>query len=241
MDMRNLENLTLYQKECVMLGAICQGMESWWSVNATRESRLISRKAVAMIIDYCDAYLEGDEKSTEKIHTALEFAEQAIRMTQTSAVYAMSCRLSVLYKIPQERAAFVCLPYVWEYMIENIGDNTELAKVFEHIACALNCENAQEGKEYLKAIHRELFGQEKVTVNPADIPLLVKSVNAEQLKNNPVKLDENTLTKLYTNILEELQYSTGKKSIGQKIISFLGKCFAGYVPSPEAVIYRDRV
>ena len=45
-----LKTLPLYQKKCTMLDALCQGIESWWSVNSTEESRDLSRQAVETIM-----------------------------------------------------------------------------------------------------------------------------------------------------------------------------------------------
>lgn len=56
-------------------------------------------------------------------------------------------------------------------------------------------------------MNHELFGKENVTVNFQDIPLLARSVNVTRLKNNPVKLSNQNLISLYTNILEE--FATG--------------------------------
>lgn len=205
LDARNLETLPLYQKKCTMFDALCQGIESWWSVNATTESKNISKKAVTMIIENLDAYLSGTKEGAENMLTASNLAGQAINITQTTAAHAMSYKLTSLYKIPHGRAAFTCLPFVWEYMIENSKDNIELTDVFHCIANALNCDVPHDGVEYLKSLNRELFSKDYVTVDKADIPLLVGSVNVTRLKNNPVELKEDTLTMLYTDILKELQ------------------------------------
>ena len=52
-----LESLPLYQKKCTMMDALCQGLESWWSVNSTDASRTISRRAVQMILSNWHEYL----------------------------------------------------------------------------------------------------------------------------------------------------------------------------------------
>lgn len=240
LDPRNLETLPLYQKKCTMLDALCQGIESWWSVNATGESREISREAVTMILANRSGYLNGEKQSAENMIIASNLAGQAINITQTTAAHAMSYKLTSLYKIPHGRAAFVCLPYVWEYMIENAKGNQELTQVFADIAAALHCETPSDAVGLLKEMNRELFGDKGVAVNSEDIPLLAGSVNVTRLKNNPVKLDEETLVMLYAGILGELKFSDNK-SIGRKIMSFLDKCFSNYALQPESIIYGNLV
>ena len=47
-----LSTLPLYQKKCTMLDALCQGIESWWSVNSTDESKHYSKVAVETIMKW---------------------------------------------------------------------------------------------------------------------------------------------------------------------------------------------
>lgn len=207
LDARNLQTLPLYQKKCTMLDALCQGIEPWWSVNATEESRKISQKAVAMILENLGGYLSGDQECADNMMIGSNLAGQAINITQTTAAHAMSYKLTSLYKIPHGRAAFVCLPYVWEYMIKNSKDNENLTQVFKNIVSTLDCKTLWDAVNLLKEMNHELFGKENVTVNFQDIPLLARSVNVTRLKNNPVKLSNQNLISLYTNILEE--FATG--------------------------------
>lgn len=228
LDARNLDTLPLYQKKCTMLDALCQGIESWWSVNSTAESREISHKAILAIMSNINGYLSGDNQAAEKMMYASNLAGQAINITQTTAAHAMSYKLTSIYKIPHGRAAFACLPYVWEYMIENSEDNDELKFIFYNIAIALGCKTPTEAVALLKGLNKELFCKEGVETSVDDLTLLAASVNPTRLKNNPVKLTEGTLATLYSEILKELSYSDKNRTVGEKVLSFLDKCFSNY-------------
>ena len=118
LDSSVLKTLPLYQKKCTMLDALCQGIESWWSVNSTQESKGYSRLAVETILENMDAYIrDNDEKAAEKILLAANFAGRAINITQTTAPHAMSYKLTSLYGLPHGHAVAMCLPEVWEYML----------------------------------------------------------------------------------------------------------------------------
>ena len=52
-----LETLPVYQKKCTMLDALCQAIESWWSVNSTEESKEYSRKAILAIKENWEEYI----------------------------------------------------------------------------------------------------------------------------------------------------------------------------------------
>ena len=52
-----LDTLPLYQKKSAMLDALCQAIESWWSVNSTDESVGYSKQAVELIMKYWRRYI----------------------------------------------------------------------------------------------------------------------------------------------------------------------------------------
>ena len=77
---------------------------------------------------------------------AANYAGKAICISQTTAAHAMSYKITSLYKIPHGRAAFMCLPYVWEYMWNAVKEEKEskLKDLFIGIANAMDCENVDE-------------------------------------------------------------------------------------------------
>ena len=63
-----LKTLPLYQKKCTMLDALCQGIESWWSVNSTDESKKLSKEAVETIMKWWREYIfENTDESAKRI------------------------------------------------------------------------------------------------------------------------------------------------------------------------------
>ena len=113
-----LKTLPLYQKKCTMMDALCQGIESWWSVNSTEESYEYSRKTVELIMSNWRRYIfENDEEAAANIMHAANYGGKAINITATTAAHAMSYKITSLYKIPHGHAVAVCLPEIWRYMI----------------------------------------------------------------------------------------------------------------------------
>lgn len=55
-----LQGLSLYQKKCTMLDALCHGIESWWSINSTEESIRYSKNAIRLIVDNWKEYIEDN-------------------------------------------------------------------------------------------------------------------------------------------------------------------------------------
>lgn len=208
LNYRNLITLPAYQKKCTMMDALCQSIESWWSVNATEESRGYSKQALAMILENMDAYMENTDKGNESMMIAANLAGRAICISQTTAAHAMSYKLTSLYKVPHGRSAFICLPKVWAYMHEHMDDSVtswDLMEIFDAIAENMGCENVPAAIAMLDAMSRKYFSEDAVQFHEKDIDLLVKSVNPTRLGNNPVPLSEDALHELYAAIVAENQ------------------------------------
>ena len=203
-----LKTLPLYQKKCTLLDALCQAMESWWSVNSNEQSKAFSASAVRLIMENQDEYIhENPEAVAEKILLASNYAGRAINITQTTAPHAMSYKLTSLYGLPHGHAVAVCLPKVWAYMHKNPDlcidprGQDYLVKVFGEIAHALHgasVEQAIAGFETTLAMWDIESPRAKKT---EELATLTQSVNPTRLKNNPVFLSHEVLTELYRLIV----------------------------------------
>lgn len=210
LDSSVLKTLPLYQKKCTMLDALCQGIESWWSVNSTDESKEYSRIAVETIVKYMKAYIIGnDENSAEQIMLAANYAGRAINITQTTAPHAMSYKLTSMYGLTHGHAVAICLPEVWEYMVGHIERCVDkrgkiyLAKIFEDISKTMGYSCTEEAVNGFKSMIDDLQIQSPKADNKTeDLKKLSGSVNPIRLKNNPIALDEITLWNLYGRIVE---------------------------------------
>lgn len=201
LDYRNLVTLPLYQKKCTMLDAMCQSIESWWSVNATKESREYSRQALNTLMFNMKDYLANKDDGNAEMLEASNYAGKAINITQTTAAHAMSYKLTSLYGIPHGRAVFMCLPFIWKLMEER----SILPDVFSDIAYTLGYTCVAGAIGYLESLNEQLFENDKVTMNEGDIDILVKSVNPTRLKNNPLELTEDMISSLYMDIIKKYQ------------------------------------
>jgi len=204
-----LKSLPLYQKKCTMLDALCQGIESLWSVNSTKESMIYSKIAVQMIMDHWHGYIEeNSDEDAVSIMQAANYAGRAINITQTTAAHAMSYKLTSMYGIPHGHAVALCLPEVWMYMLEHpekcIDPRGEdhLAFIFEWLGQLMQCDSPEKGLMMFRAI---MFGldmsQPQSKDRETELDTLTHSVNPERLKNNPVKLGEEIIHEIYSRIL----------------------------------------
>ncbi|HCK88534.1 MAG TPA: alcohol dehydrogenase [Erysipelotrichaceae bacterium] len=201
-DASALKTLPLYQKKATMLDALCHSIESYWSVNSTDESREYSRQAIALILSNMNGYLASDDTAGWEMLKAANLAGRAINITQTTAGHAMCYKITSLYNTAHGHSAALVLRKLWPYMK----------------AHPENCADAR-GEAYLRSVFAELdelfggdgperfsriFDSLELEVPEAgeeDIQILAASVNQVRLKNNPVRLDEETAAQLYREIL----------------------------------------
>lgn len=198
-----LKTLPLYQKKCTMLDALCQGIESWWAVGSTDESKQYAIAAVKGIVQNWREYVEQNTtRSAKNIMRAANYSGRAINITATTAGHAMSYKITSLYNFPHGHAVAICLEQVWEYMLNNTDKCID-----------------KRGKEYLRRIFADIEGvisleqfgnmlkelqmsTPQAQNRPQELKVLAQSVNPIRLKNNPVELDEETLYGLYERIVK---------------------------------------
>lgn len=205
-----LKTLPLYQKKCTMLDALCQGIESWWSVNSTDESKLLSKQAVEIIMQWWHEYIcENTDEAAEAIMQAANLAGQAICITQTTAAHAFSYKVTSLYKLPHGHAVAVCMTEIWEYMLSHTEKCIDprgkeyLEQVFNGIASAMGAEDSYAAKELFTCMLKDMEMSSPMSVNrKEEIDILSSSVNPIRLKNNPIELDTGTIHQLYKAIVK---------------------------------------
>ena len=205
-----LKTLPLYQKKCTMMDALCQGIESWWSINSTDESKEYSKAAVELIMANWRKYIfENSEEAATRIMTAANYSGRAISIAQTTAPHAMSYKITSMYGLPHGHAVAICLPKVWQFMlrhpelcIDSRGPEY-LESVFLDIAVCMRSDSLNGGIESI---------EEMLSVMELDVPMcsqrerdimeLTNSVNPVRLKNNPIRLTGETIHGLYESILK---------------------------------------
>lgn len=206
MDPSAILSLPLMQKKVTMLDALCHAVESFWSVNSTDKSYIYSEKAIRMIIDNSDAYLQNDEAACASMLEAAFIAGKAINITQTTAGHAMCYKLTGMYGIPHGQAAALCVSELWPYMLNNTDRCTDkrgkeyLNDVFIKISNAFGCDDTYEGAKKFKELLDSLELERPEIISEDDFEKLTTSVNTDRLKNNPVELDKDAINYIYHTI-----------------------------------------
>lgn len=204
-----LKTLPLYQKKCTMMDALCQGIESWWSVNSTDESKEYSKIAVETIIKWWKEYIfENTDESAWHIMEAANYAGRAICITQTTAPHAFSYKITSLYGIPHGHAVAICLPVIWIYMLKHLEKCIDtrgqkyLQRVFYNIAEAMGCKTPIAAISTYCQMMQQMQMKSSLSIKGDEVVELSSSVNPIRLKNNPVELDLSTIYDLYDKLVQ---------------------------------------
>lgn len=206
MDPSLLRTLPDQHRTAAMLDALCHGIESFWSINSTEESRAYSKAGIQGVLANMDSYLDNQNSGNAGMLSAANMAGKAINITQTTAGHAMCYRLTSLYGIAHGHAAALCVSKLWPYMVSHVEKCVDtrgkdfLTGTFVEIACAMGCKTVQEAVETFQSIvHRT-----GVSLPPkGDYTMLSKSVNLVRLKNNPIALCQEDICTIYQQIFEE--------------------------------------
>ncbi len=206
-----LNFLPLYQKKATALDALCHGIESYWSVNSTDESKSYAAEAIRLVLANFEKYLSGSSGVNDEMMRGAYMAGRAINITQTTAGHAMAYKLTGIYGFAHGHAAALCVDRLWIYMAEHINEKElcadergqgYLQDTLAELACIMGGNKAAEGA---KIFHRllESLELEKCEYSEENIDILTGSVNAERLKNHPVRLSEAVIRQLYTQMMRD--------------------------------------
>lgn len=204
LDPSVLDTLPDYQKKAAMMDALCHGVESFWSIRATRESRSYSKAAIQTVLKYKDAYLQGTAEGKANMLYGANLAGKAINLAQTTAGHAMCYKLTGLYGIAHGHAAALCTAKVFAHMARlcpTPSDRAPVGAALQELASVMGCATAAQAAERFQGILDGLKLEVPSPKSSADLELLAASVNLERLNNHPIELDAGTIATLYRKIL----------------------------------------
>lgn len=196
LDPSVLDTLPLYQRKATMLDALCHGIESFWSVQSTGESRAYSRQAVSQIMEHYEGYLQNTPAGNAGMLAAAHLAGKAINIAKTTAGHAMCYQITKLYGLAHGHAAALCVSKLWPWLLDRGAD------LPEELAAAMDCGSLGEGAEHFQKILDQLE-LEIPSYTERELAVLEGSVDPERLKNLPAALDGREIKALYEKILRK--------------------------------------
>lgn len=191
------KNLPPYITACTCMDALCQGIESFWSVNSTKKSRTYSKQAIELIISNIIKNVNNpDMISREKMLIASNLAGKAINIARTTAPHAVSYPITSYFNIPHGHAVALTLPYFIEFnnnvSLENLQDNRGIEFIKDRMSqlfTVLKVKTADKAKDKLVSIMKGISVETKLSklgINRNNIDIIIENgFNPQRMKNNP--------------------------------------------------------
>lgn len=201
LDSGLLKALPPYQKRCTAMDALCQCIESIWARDATEESRTWAAQGIRLLLENMDMYLAGDAEAAGRVLLAANYSGRAIDLSKTTAAHALSYGLTSCLGLPHGHAVALTLPPVWRRLAER-ADTEETEAALRLIDGAFGAEGHASAAARFLAFRNRL-GLRPSPIGPEVLPRLEGLVNAERLKNTPVRLSPGDITDIYKEIVAE--------------------------------------
>ena len=196
-------NAPPYLTACSGADALCQAIESYWSVQSTETSRSYAKDAILSLFEYLPQAVKNDINARNKVMFAANLAGRAINISFTTAAHAYSYGLTSYLDIPHGHAVSLTLPYFFHLNMmvssENCNDPRGVSFVKEkmsELSVLIGC-TSKDAMVKLTAFFQQLFGKEndevKRKISDSLRDKFTSSVNLQRLQNNPVKITREDL------------------------------------------------
>ena len=201
------------QRAASGLDALAQGIESYWSVGATVDSKEVAKRAIQEAWTHLVKYVKDPDETTRiAMAMASHMSGRAIAATATTVCHALSYTMTAEYDVPHGIAVALTLGPALVYNSQVTDEDVVDPRGAEYVRASVNAvvellgfrtsEEACQGiygllDELLDGHDLEHFGIETET----DVLHIASTVNTERLKNNPRLVTTDDLVELLNNYL----------------------------------------
>jgi alcohol dehydrogenase len=192
------------------MDAMSQSIESFWSVNSTKESREYSREALQSLLKFLSrAVLENDVVAKSKVMMAAHLAGKAINIAKTTAAHAISYSFTSYHGIPHGHAVALTLPFFCGYnsQISSEECNDErgtghVRGIFSEIQDIFGEDNIEKAlTTFISDLGLNLTIPESSNGIEKDVDRILGNINAQRMKNNPRTVQIHDLRSMLKKII----------------------------------------
>lgn len=199
---------------CSGMDALCQGIESYWSVNSTKESREYAKEAIKLVVNnLVGAVNKPSRKTRESMAIAANLAGKAINISKTTACHSVSYPITSYFDVPHGHAVALTLAPMLVYNSNVTSKDVLDKRGFQYVKKTIKSVSRLTGAGSVKDAALKIKSlMKKIGLSTSlsglgiktkkDISIIIKNgFNPSRIKNNPRILTENALRK----ILEEIR------------------------------------
>lgn len=194
------------------MDALCQAIESYWSVNSTEESTYYAAEGIRLAMDNLEEAVNApSERAREAMARAAHLAGKAINISKTSASHAVSYPITSYFGVAHGHAVGLTLPSMLVYNSrateDDVLDKRGLAyvkKTLDKLVSLIGVSDPGEAAETLTGLMGRIHLETRLRdlgINKEDISVIVENgFNPDRVKNNPRLLTRESLTDMLNRI-----------------------------------------
>ena len=193
--------------------ALCQAIESYWSINSNQESKAFAKASLKLIAsNFEKAVSNPDTDSRLAMAKAAHLSGKAINITKTTACHSISYPLTSYFGIPHGHAAGLTLSSMFEFISnvneEDVADSrgcSYIKNTLNEISNIFGTEDNFEMKRKLDILLQSIGLETKLCElgirTSADYEVIINNgFNPERVKNNPRRMTKDALRNLLCTI-----------------------------------------
>ncbi len=195
------------------MDALCQAIESYWSIHSTDESKIYSKQAIKQILGTIECAVNNPTRDTAEVMlNASHLSGKAINITKTTALHAISYPMTSYYNIPHGHAVALTLTPIFIYN-SNVSSQdvidargVEYVKsVIKELSTLMDITGVSDIKIKIKKMMCNIGLSTKLTElgirSNYDIEKIAKNINTQRLKNNPRIITKKKIKTLLLDIM----------------------------------------
>ncbi len=193
------------------LDALCQGVESYWSVRSTNESKAYAREAITLALANLRGAIQSDKAAREGMMRAAHLAGKAINISRTTASHALSYPLTAHFGIPHGHAVALSIGQLIRFNAEVTDADCNDQRGAQYVRDALAEINTLIGARDAEAAAQQLgmlihdcglatrlseFG-----IAQTDFSTILADVSEQRAANNPRRFTEHAVRETLAEML----------------------------------------
>lgn len=195
------------------IDALCQSVESYWSIYSNEESKKYSEESIKLILDNLEISVNNPtDESRIRMSRAANLAGKAINITKTTAPHAISYSMTTYFGVPHGQAVSISLGEFLEYNYgvtkkdyTGSGNFGDVISSMENLIKLFGSKDIKEAKVKIRKLMQSIGLKTNLSElnikSKEDLKLIIDNINLERLQNNPRIVSKAGLEKILNNIL----------------------------------------
>ena len=189
--------------------SFAQSVESMFSNRSTKQSLNYSKKSIILFMKNYKKFIKLKSlESGYKMSLSSYYSGKAISISKTIAPHAVSYPFTSYFNINHGHAVSLTFDTIIEHNYINVKNSIapyNLQKRYEILFDLLKIKNIKSFKKKILSIKKDLSLENKLSkINkriPENLSLILKNINTQRLKNNPIKISKQDIHQILKNII----------------------------------------